>query len=213
MWSHVDVRHAVFLLPDARTSAAVTRITTYLRARYGFVSAGRFPPHVTLAGSLPLAVSEADLVAAVRDVASGHRAVPMVNSGVRRLWDSVLASDVHADGSGHADLPLVDLGVDVMEMARQRLRPAGDLPADVHERNEWHGHLSLASHDLHGQRELLHRVEHFVADLGEPVPGDFLASELGVFRLSHPSWMGDWWTDFTWQLVDLVELGSSASIA
>ena len=27
------------------------------------------PPHVTLAGSLPLAVAEADLVAAVRDVA------------------------------------------------------------------------------------------------------------------------------------------------
>ena len=130
MWSRTDLRYGVFLLPDARTSAAVTRITTYLHAQYGFVSTGRFPPHGTLAGSLPLAVSEADLIAAVHDVANRHSAVPVVNSGPRQLWDSVLAFDVHEDGSGHPNSALVDLAVDVIEMARPRLGPVGDLPAD-----------------------------------------------------------------------------------
>ena len=211
MWSRVDVRYGVFLLPDARTSAAVTRITTYLHAQYGFVSARRFPPHITLAGSLPLAVTEADLVAAVRDIASRHRAVPMVNSGPRQLWDSVLAFDVHGDGGGRPNPALVDLAVDVMEMARPRLGPVGDLPADVHGRDDWHGHLSLASHDLRGRRELLRRVDQFVAHLDEPFPARFVANEVGVFRFRHPSWTGDWWTDFTWELVDLVELDGSDS--
>lgn len=211
MCNRIDLRHAVFLLPDAQTSAAVTRVTTYLHAQYGFASAGRFPPHVTLAGSLPLAVTEADLVAAVRDVASSHREVPMVNTGPRQLWDSVLAFDVHEDGGGRPNLALVDLAVDVMEMVGPRLGPAGDLPADVHERDEWHGHLSLASHDVRGRRELLRRVDQFVAQLDEPFPARFVACELGVFRFHHSSWTGDWWTDFKWELVDLVELGSSAS--
>ena len=69
--AHGEVRHGVFLQPEAQTSAAVTTITTYLRAQYGIVSAGRFPPHVTLAGSLPLAVSEIDLLTAV--VAAARR--------------------------------------------------------------------------------------------------------------------------------------------
>jgi SAM-dependent methyltransferase len=44
-----DVRYGVFLTPDARTSAAVTTISGFIRAQFGLVSAGAFPPHVTLA--------------------------------------------------------------------------------------------------------------------------------------------------------------------
>ena len=60
-----DVRYGVFLTPDARTSAAITMITGFVRAQFGLASAGAFPPHVTLAGSLPLRVDEDELVAAV----------------------------------------------------------------------------------------------------------------------------------------------------
>ena len=49
-------RFGVFLRPDPKTCAAVTQITSQLRAQYGLVSAGAFPPHITLAGSLPLVV-------------------------------------------------------------------------------------------------------------------------------------------------------------
>jgi hypothetical protein len=39
-----DVRYGVFFTPDARTSAAVTTITGLVRAQFGLVSAGAFPP-------------------------------------------------------------------------------------------------------------------------------------------------------------------------
>ena len=44
-----QIRYGVFLRPDPATSVAVTQITGQLRAQYGLVSAGAFPPHVTLA--------------------------------------------------------------------------------------------------------------------------------------------------------------------
>ena len=50
-----QTRYGVFLRPDPLTCASVTRITGQLRAQFGLVSAGAFPPHATLAGSLPLA--------------------------------------------------------------------------------------------------------------------------------------------------------------
>lgn len=203
-----DVRHGTFLLPDARTSAAVTRITTYLRAQFGFVSAGRFPPHVTLAGSLSLAVAETELVAVVRAVASRHQPVAMVNAGPQQLWESVLAFDVHHDVDGMPNAGLVDLAVDVMEAVRPLLTPSEHLPADVHDRADWYGHLSLARHDLFDRPERLNLIEQFVHELAEPFPEHFEASRLGVFRFHHADWTGTWWTDFRWELVELVELGT-----
>ena len=55
-------RFGVFLRPDPKTCAAVTQITNQLRAQYGLVSAGAFPPHITLAGSLPVVVPLAELM-------------------------------------------------------------------------------------------------------------------------------------------------------
>lgn len=49
-----DVRYGVSLTPDAKTSAAVTSITGFVRAQFGPESAQRVPSHVTLVGSLPL---------------------------------------------------------------------------------------------------------------------------------------------------------------
>jgi hypothetical protein len=63
-----DARYGVFLTPDAKTSAAVTNITSFVQAQFGLVSARRFPPHVTLAGNLPLAVGESELFAVVGSV-------------------------------------------------------------------------------------------------------------------------------------------------
>ena len=66
-----DIRYGVFLMPDAKTSAAMASITGFVRAQFGLVSAKRFPPHVTLAGSLPIAVGEEDLLEVVDAWLSG----------------------------------------------------------------------------------------------------------------------------------------------
>ena len=204
-----NVRYGVFLLPDARTSAAVTTITGCLRAQFGTASAGRFPPHITLAGSLPLAVDESELVGAVQEVAKRHNPIPVINAGPKILWDSVLAFDVHQNGEGLPNLPLIDLAADVTDVVRPLLRPANQFAADIHPRGDWHGHLSLASHELVGQPELRDEIAQFVQQLGAPYPAGFSASRLAVFRLHHSDWTGNWWTDFWWEYVGSLALSTT----
>lgn len=202
------MRHGVFLQPDAQTSAAVTTITTYLRAQYGIVSAGRFPPHVTLAGSLPLAVSEIDLLTAVAAAARRHEPIPVMNAGPRPLWGSVLAFDVHADQQGDPNVPLLDLAVAVMDAVRPLLGPSRALAPDIRDRADWYGHLSLASHELAGRPDLLDEAGQFVLQLSQPFPARFDASRLGIYRFHHPDWAGDWWNNFTWKFVKSIPLGA-----
>ena len=154
-----DVRHGVFLTPDARTSAAVTAVTGFVKAQFGLVSAGAFPPHVTLAGSLPLQVDEDDLVAAVRAVAASRRPFPVQNNGIGRLGDSVVY-DVH-DLDGEPNAPLVGLVEELVAALRPLLRPVTGLPPDLRDREDWRGHLSLASHELRGEPDLREEVDTF----------------------------------------------------
>src|SRR5215217_7672506 len=83
-----DIRYGVFLMPDAKTSAAVASITGFVGAQFGLVSAKRFPPHVTLAGSLPIAVGEEDLLEVVNGVAGRHVSFEIWNRGIGRLGDA-----------------------------------------------------------------------------------------------------------------------------
>ena len=204
------MRRGVFLLPDARTSAAVTSITGCLRAQFGVVSAGRFPPHVTLAGSLPLVVGEADLVAAVRQVAERHGPILITNAGPKLLWGSVLAFDVHTVAGDQANVALVDLAADVADTVRPLLRPTQQLTADLHARDDWHGHISLASHELIDRPELLDEVDRFVRELDAAYPDHFTATRLAVYRFHHRDWTTDWWTDFEWEFVCSSTLGTRA---
>src|SRR4051812_12431925 len=95
-----DLRYGVFLVPDARTSAAITDITGYLQAQFGLVSAGRFPPHVTLEGT------------------SGHRSAGMTE-----------IDSFGEDGVGPASsMPWAEIGgrdLDVRPACRQARRELG----------------------------------------------------------------------------------------
>jgi hypothetical protein len=194
-----DVRYGVFLVPDARTSAAVTDITTYLRAQFGFVSAGRFPPHVTLAGSLPIAVGEPDLLTAVREVADRHAPIRLTNHGVHRLGDA-LVFDVHRSNAGHPNQPLLDLVTDISAAVRPLLRLTDGQPADIRDRQSWRGHLSLASHELaEGDDDLRDEVREFIDQLAVPHPTSSRSVRLAVYRLHHPDWFTGWWASFWWE--------------
>ena len=87
-------RYGVFLRPDPLTCAAVTRITTQLRAQYGLVSAGAFPPHATLAGSLSLTDGPEPLLAALDGVLEPARGFEVHNAGVGRLHGGLIAPPV-----------------------------------------------------------------------------------------------------------------------
>lgn len=197
----VDVRYGVFLVPDAATSAVVTDITGYLRAQFGFVSAGRFPPHVTLVGSLALAVEESALLAVVQEVADRRGPVELTNRGVHRLADAVVVLDVHHTTGAEPNVALLDLAEDVGRSVVPLLRPTELLPADLRSRDDWFGHLSLASHELLDRPDLRDEVEEFVRQLPVTWPPSFQAARLTVYRLHHPDWSTGWWSDFSWDHV------------
>ena len=193
-----DARYGVFLLPDAKTSAAVTTVTHLVRAQFGLVSAGRFPPHVTLAGSLPLGVGEGRLLEVVGSVVAAHRPFPVHNHGVDRLGDSVVFN-VHDTADGQPNPALVDLAARLTRELQPLLAATDALPADLYRQGRWRGHLSLASHELSVRPDLRAEVERFVRQLATPYPSSFGAAAVAVYRLHHPDWRGAWWTDFTWE--------------
>jgi hypothetical protein len=189
-------RYGVFLRPDPLTCAAVTRITDQLRAQFGLVSAGAFPPHATLAGSLPLAGAPEELTGALASVA----AFPVRNHGLAWL-NGGLVYDVHG-------LEMEHLAATVDAAVRPLLEPAPGLPADRFEPGRWHAHLSLGSHDLAARPDLHDEVEEYVRGLAIEVPPEFPAEIVAVYRLEHDTWAGSWWRAMTWEHVRSLRLAS-----
>ena len=196
------VRYGVFLVPDPRVCAAVTAVTTQIEAQYGLVSARAFPPHVTLAGSLPLAgeptAALATLLAALDGVAAGRSGFPLACSGIAMLGNSVVY-DVHSL-AGATNPALLDLVAAVDAGVTPLLGPTerGSLAADVRRPGDWHGHLSLASHELDERPDLRDEVLAYARALDVPVPATSRAAVLALYRFDHPDWRGRWWTDLRW---------------
>lgn len=189
-------RYGVFLRPDPLTCAAVTRITGQLRAQFGLVSAGAFPPHATLAGSLPLAGPPEELTRALAPVAP----FTVRNHGLAWL-NGGLVYDVHG-------LEMEHLAATVDAAVRPLLVPAAGLPADLFEPGRWQAHLSLGSHDLAARPDLHDEVEEYVRGLAVEVPAEFPAEVVAVYRLEHETWSGPWWRAMEWEHVRSLRLAS-----
>ena len=193
-------RFGVFLRPDPKTCAAVTQITNQLRAQYGLVSAAAFPPHVTLAGSLPVVVPLAELIQLIGFVLRRRPAFTVQNLGVRRLADSALAYDVSAI-DGAPNRPLSDLAGAVDSVVRPLLGPSGSLPPDLYEPDHWMPHISLVSHELRIRADLREEIEDYVEGLAVMAPRAFMADTVMLYRFAHNTWTGSWWRDMRWEHV------------
>ena len=193
-------RFGVFLRPDPKTCAAVTQITSLLRAQYGFVSAGVFPPHITLAGSLPVVVPLAELMQLIGFVLRRVRAFTVHNVGVRRLADSAIAYDVSTvDGTPNRQLNVLAGAVD--SVVRPLVGPSGTLPPDLYEPDRWMAHISLVSHEFRVRADLREEVENYVNGLGVSPPSSFTADTVMLYRFTHNTWTGSWWRDMRWDHV------------
>ena len=154
--------------------------------------------------SAPLRVDEDERLAAVTAVARGRPSFTVQNNGVGRLGDSVVY-DVHdLDGAPNAELTgLVD---DLVPVLRPLLSAGTGLPPDLRSRDDWRGHLSLASHELLGRDDLRAEVDTFIRQLDVPYPGRFPATTVTVYRFLSPTWVGRWWTTLRWQRMASVSL-------
>ena len=193
-------RYGVFLRPDPLTCAAVTRITGQLRAQFGLVSAGAFPPHATLAGSLPLAGPPEELTRALDAALRSVAPFTARNDGLAWL-NGGLVYDVHGEA-------MTELAAAVGAVVRPLLAPAPGRAADRFERERWHAHLSLGSHDLAARPDLHDEVEAYVRGLAVEVPAQFPAEVVAVYRLEHETWTGAWWRAMEWEHVRSLRLVS-----
>ncbi len=140
-------------------------------------------------------------VAGVDEALSSTRPLPVINSGVSPVGQ-VIVYDVHSlDGQPNA--ALVELAGSVDEAVRplSAAPPDGSLPADVSEPGRWHGHLSLASHDLYPRADLHDEVLDYIGGLVVPCPPRFEADVIALYRFEHPDWTGAWWTELAWSHV------------
>lgn len=200
-WSRSEgdpYRYGVYLMPDPRTALAVTTATTAVRAQYGLLSAGAFPPHVTLVGSQHWGLGEARAVEVLDAALSARPAVRVHSRGVQRLGAGWVV-DWHLLPDGSPNPEVVALA-DAVEAAVTPLRrPASSPPSnDVHHET-WHAHLSLASHDLHDRADLREEVGEFLRGLPLDLPGAVVADRVALYRTASDDWSGRWWRSLTWE--------------
>lgn len=200
--------YGVFLRPDVLTAMSISTITFHVERQFGFVSAGAFPPHATLAGSVPIVTDEAAVVAALDAVLHDRNGFTVHNSGILRR--SVIAYDVDRlpDGTPNADLHALALDVNAA------LEPlAVDLDAilvDPFRPERFHAHLSLASHELIMRPELGDDVEQFIREIPAHPSASFMARSVTLYRFEAADWSGPWWESLSWQQVQTWNLRPDA---
>lgn len=193
-------RYGIYLRPDARTCRAVTTITDQLRAQYGIVSAGAFPPHATLVGSQPFGHDEDAVVDAVSTLLAGRAGFDVLNTGIREQGIGYVY-DVSRRPDGSRNEEFVRLAADVDAAVARFRRTMGSPPANDYEPEHYRAHLSLASHDLYGRPDLHDEVGEYIRELDVDVPDGFRGDTVVMYRTASPDWSGRWWTTMTWEHV------------
>lgn len=201
-------RYGVYLRPDARTCRAVTVVTDQLRAQYGLVSAGAFPPHATLVGSQPFGRSEAEVVDALGTLLDGRPAFDVHNVGVREQGIGYVY-DVATRPDGSLNDEFVRLAADVDAAVAPFRRPMASPLGNDYDASSYRAHLSLASHDLYGRPDLHDEVGDFIRELDQEVPAGFRGDTVVLYRTACDDWSGRWWHSMTWQHVHTWKLASA----
>lgn len=191
--------YGVFLLPDAATSAAISSITFSLERQFGLVSAGRFPPHVTLAGSVPIAAGVDVITSALDRVLLDRPAFPVHNSGIVRHGRAV-TYDVDRLADGSTNLPLRRLAADVSRALDPLAHEIDATLVSPFDEARFRAHLSLASHELSTHPELTADVEEFVRAVPAPRPSpQFTARRITLYAFTSDGWDGEWWRSLAWE--------------
>jgi len=194
-------RYGVYLRPDPATCAAVTAVTGQLKAQYGFVSAGAFPPHATLVGSRHLPVPEAEIIAAVTEAVADVPAFTVHNAGVRRQGVG-LVYDVHhlADGAT-PNTAFSDLAARIDEAVTPLDELAPNPAGHLFDPATFRAHLSLLSHDMYVRPDLFEEAQEYVSGLPVAFPPTFLGDTVTLYRTRSDDWTGRWWNTLAWEHV------------
>jgi hypothetical protein len=199
-------RYGVYLVPDARTCRAVTEVTTQLRAQFGLVSAGAFPPHATLVGRQHLRLDEDEIISRITTALANVHSFDVHNAGAVQHGRGFVF-DVNHREDGSVNEPFHDLARRIQAaVAPLRINDPGS-PTNDFDPRTFSGHLSLASHDLFTRPDLTAEVGEYIKELEIPVPSYFKARKIALYRTESRDWAGRWWTNMTWEHVRTWNLG------
>jgi hypothetical protein len=201
--------YGVFLRPDARTSTAVSTITFLVERQFGLVSAGAYPPHATLAGSVPMLADEADIIAALDPVLTDRPGFPVHNGGIATR--SAIGYDVDRLADGSVNEPLHSLAVDVNAALEPLVVPLDGYLVKEFRADHFRAHLSLASHELMVWPERQAEVDAFIRQLDIAPSTDFTAEYVSMYRFQSDDWSGHWWNSLEWEPVHTWNLTSEAA--
>jgi len=194
-----NIRYGVYMRPDPATCWTVTQITTALRAQYGLISAGAFPPHATLVGNLATDASADEVIAAVDPVLKAAPAVEVFNAGIVRVANCY-EYDINLDVTGRTpNQQLGTLATNVIQAVLPLSKVADDSYTVQVEDFAFSAHLGLASHDLKVDSHLSDEVGEFLSGLPLTPPRSFLARWYSAFEFQADDWTGEWWKSLTWK--------------
>lgn len=194
-------RYGVYLRPDPATCAAVTAVTGQLRAQYGFVSAGAFPPHATLVGSRHLPVPDHEIIAAVTRAVADVPAFTVHNAGVRNQGVGLVYDVHHLADRTTPNTAFVDLAAKIDEAVTPLEEPAPNPAEHRFDAAAFRAHLSLLSHDMYVRPDLFEETSEFVEGLPVTLPSSFPGDTVTLYRTRSDDWTGRWWNTLTWEHV------------
>lgn len=199
--------YGVFLRPDPLTASAISTITFQVERQFGFVSAGAFPPHATLAGSVPIHADPTEIVEALDPVLSGRESFTVHNGGIVRFARAV-TFDVDRLPDGSRNRFLAGLAVDVNAALAPLSHEIDGYLVSPFSAEGFRAHLSLASHEMNTRADLADEVEEFIRALPlDGVPSSFSARHVTLYRFESDDWAGHWWRSLTWSPVRTWRLG------
>jgi hypothetical protein len=192
-----EKRYGVFLRPDPETCWVVTQITFALKRQFGLVSAGAFPPHVTLLGNLATEASTTGLLTVLDRVFEDVPVFEVFNGGVARTGDR-FGYDVDRDAEGAVNAPLAEVAAAAQRAVLPLSEPIEDFLVTPVEDYRFAAHLSLAGHELAVDGTLADEVGEFIAGLPLVPPASFPARWYSLFEF-RADWRSHWWRAMTWR--------------
>lgn len=202
-----NVRYGFYMRPNAEMCRAQAGIHDLLARQYNLRVAGRFMPHATIKGFFRSEAPVADMVAALDSTLAGKTPIQIANGGPVAFGTSAIVIDVHHDQGGMTNQALHAIHEAAIETLLPFVHPNCDFTP-----NEWlgpmfHAHLTLAMADL--KPRFFAEVLDFIRNLGPIGPEQFTADTFQLVAFTSPSWSGEWWRDFEWELLHSWRLGES----
>ncbi len=190
--------YGVFLQPDPATAVAISSITFQVQRQFGFVSAGAFPPHATLAGSVPITHEPDRVIEALDPLLSQTTRFPVVNSGVTKLT-SAIVFDVDELDDGSTNLTLHALANAVNGVLSPMTVPLDRYLYNEFDETKYRAHFSLASHELSLRPDLSAEVESFIQAMPFEGTPRFEAETVVLYQFWSDDWSGEWWRSLRWE--------------